>query len=52
MTDKKNIADILNISKIIPEKVQILKPSFQTDGTITPANAIIRSRMTQRSTAS
>ncbi|HLO55382.1 MAG TPA: acetyl-CoA C-acyltransferase [Saprospiraceae bacterium] len=28
-----------DISKIIPEKVQILKPSFQTDGTITPANA-------------
>ena len=28
-----------DISKIIPEKVSKLKPTFQTDGTITPANA-------------
>ena len=28
-----------DISKIIPEKVSRLKPTFQTDGTITPANA-------------
>lgn len=28
-----------DISKIIPEKVSKLKPTFQNDGTITPANA-------------
>lgn len=28
-----------DISKIIPEKVSKLKPTFQADGTITPANA-------------
>ncbi|MEO6346651.1 MAG: acetyl-CoA C-acyltransferase [Aquaticitalea sp.] len=43
ITDKNNLTSVLaedeDIRKVIPEKIPILKPAFQVDGTITAANA-------------